>query len=243
MPSTPSNTKSRRASKPPAARPRVIANFALTADARISTRNKTPADFSSRADKRRLLEIRASGDAVLIGKGTLEAEDIAMSLPADLRAARADAGKAPVPLRVIVSNSGRIDPGLKIFRNTVSPVVIYSTKNMPPRVQAALAGVAALHLSNSDSVDLRAMLQHLRLFYKCKTLVCEGGAALFRSLLARGLVDELRVTLCPRIFGGAAAPALTGAPGDFLPRGIRCKLLKMEVVDDECFLRYRVRNG
>jgi 5-amino-6-(5-phosphoribosylamino)uracil reductase len=74
-----------------------------------------------------------------------------------------------------------------------------------------------------------------------KRLVCEGGAQVFRSLAAADLVDEVHVTLCPRIFGGIAAPTLTGVAGEFLPASISLALAKMEVVDGECFLRYRVQ--
>ena len=226
-------------------RPFVAANFALTWDARITTRNRTPVDFSSRADKRRLLEIRARSDAVLIGKTTIERENFAMSLPAeDLRAERVRRGQAAYPIRVLVSNSGRINPNLKIFQpqHSFSPVLIFSTAQMPKSTQRALDKnkIVSLHLCENKTVDLAAMLAHLRKFYKIKHLVCEGGAVLFRSLLAAGLVDEINLTFCPRIFGGEKAPTITGTPGDFLPRGIACKLMKTEIVGDECFLRYRV---
>ena len=69
-------------------RPFVTANFAITADGRISTRNLTPATFSSPRDKRRLLEIRAACDAILVGARTLSADSMTLGIPADLRAAR-----------------------------------------------------------------------------------------------------------------------------------------------------------
>ena len=62
---------------------------------------------------------------------------------------------------------------------------------------------------------------------------------MLRSFLAEELIDELYLTLCPRVFGSASAPTLTGAPGDFLPKGIPWQLLKMETIGDECFLKYR----
>ena len=103
-----------------------------------------------------------------------------------------------------------------------------------------LASRARLHLTDGEKVDVQQMFKHLRAHYKVKRLVCEGGAALFRSLLAANLVDEINLTLCPRIFGGEKAPTLTGLPGDFLPRTVSCKLVKMEVFGGECFLRYRL---
>ena len=61
-----------------------------------------------------------------------------------------------------------------------------------------------------------------------------------RALLEENLVDELNVTFCPRIFGGADAPTLTGGPGAFLPIAVECKLEAMETFEGECFARYRL---
>jgi riboflavin-specific deaminase-like protein len=222
-------------------RPFVTANFALTWDARISTRKRTPSDFSSPRDKRRLLEIRAGCDAILVSAATLAADNMAMGLPApELRAARRRRGQPEYPLRVIVSRSGRIDPRLRVFAKDFSPIVIFSTRRMPARTRAALARLADLWLYDAESVDFADLLVTLRREYRVRRLVCEGGSRIFRALLTAGLVDELHVTLCPRLFGAAAAPTLTGPAGDFLPRSVPLALKKMEVRDRECFLRYRV---
>ena len=227
--------------KPKVARPFVTANFALTWDGRISTRRGTPADFSSKRDKRRLVEIRARGDAVLVSAKTAASDNMTIGLPdAALRAARLARGQRKYPLRVLLTNSGRIDPALRLFTKTFSPVVIFSTTRMPARAQTALAAKADLWLFSSPSVNLAEMLATLRADYGVRRLVCEGGAQIFRALLAAGLVDELHVTLCPRIFGGEKAPTLTGIPGDFLPASVPLALKKMEVIDGECFLRYRI---
>ena len=222
-------------------RPFVTANFALTWDGRISTRRSTPADFSSKSDKRRLVEIRAQCDAVLVSAKTVAADNMSMGLPdAALRAARSARGQRAYPLRVLLTNSGRIDPALRLFTKTFSPVVIFSTTRMPAPTRTALAAQADLWLHESASVNLPAMLAILRADYGVRRLVCEGGAQIFRALLAAGLIDELHVTLCPRVFGGEKAPTLTGLPGAFLPASVPLTLKKMEVIGGECFLRYRV---
>ena len=111
---------------------------------------------------------------------------------------------------------------------------------MPARTRTALAAQADLWLHESASVNLPAMLAILRADYGVRRLVCEGGAQIFRALLAAGLIEELHVTLCPRVFGGEKAPTLTGLPGAFLPASIPLTLKKMEVIGGECFLRDRV---
>lgn len=227
--------------QPVPARPFVTANFALTWDARISTRRRTPSDFSSPRDKRRLVEIRAECDAILVSAATLAADNMSMGLPApELRAARRRRGQPEYPLRVVVSRSGRIDPALRIFEKGFSPIVIFSTTRMPARARSALANKADVWLYDGASVDFADMLTTLRREYRVRRVVCEGGSQIFRALLESGLVDEIHATFCPRIFGGEKAPTITGPANDFLPCGVPLTLKAMEVRDGECFLRYRV---
>ena len=216
-------------------------NFALTWDGRISTRNRTRSDFSSSRDKHRMQEIRAGGDAVLVGRATLEIEQMTMGVSDKvLQAARIAHGQPPSPLRVVVSNSGAFDPSARLFQTDFDPIVLFSTSRMPEATRAALEGKTALHLVEGAHVDLRTMLQTLRSHYGVQRLICEGGPTLLRSLLQENLVDEINLTFCPRLFGGVDAPTLTGGPGAFLPSAVECKLEAMETIGDECFTRYRV---
>ncbi len=150
-------------------------------------------------------------------------------------------GNVPWPLRVIVSNEGRIDHRLKIFQSDVSPIIIFSTKRMPQKYRLALEKKATLHLSNSKDVDLAGMLDTLRKKYGVRTAACEGGPTLFRSLLEQGLIDRLNLTIAPYMFGGAKAPTLTGLSKKFLPASVPCSLSGMRTVGDECFLTYRIK--
>src|SRR6266481_6071424 len=102
--------------KPKPKRPFVIATFAMTVDGKITTRNLSPVDFTSREDKLHLFRQRALGDAVLIGHTTVERDNVRLGLPQEeLRKVRIKRGQTPYPLRVIVSNEGKIDNRLKIF--------------------------------------------------------------------------------------------------------------------------------
>ena len=227
-----------------ARRPFVAATFAMTVDGKITTRAFSPVDFTSRADKVHLLRQRSLGDAVLVGHGTLEHDNVRLGLPdPKMRAEREARGQSAYPLRVIVSNAGRIDPALHIFQADFSRIVIFSTTRMPRKFQKALREKATLRLHEAPSVDLAWMLQQLRSEYGIRTVACEGGAELFRSLLELGLVDQLNLTIAPYIFGGKAAPTLTGRSTDFLPASVLCSLVKMRVVGEECFLEYRLRYG
>src|SRR6266404_5189102 len=94
----------------PPKRPFVAVTFAMTVDGKITTKNFSPVDFTSREDKTHLLRQRALGDAVLIGHSTLKKDNVRLGLPdPKMREARVARGQTPYPLRVIVSNEGRID--------------------------------------------------------------------------------------------------------------------------------------
>ena len=228
-------------SYPPPNRPVVAANFALTWDARVSTRDRTPSDFSSPRDKQRMLEIRASGDAVLVGRATLKIDATNLALPDEqLRARRVAEGKPPQPMRVVVTNSGKLDADLSLFQSDDPPVLVFSTERMPPETQAALRGKARLYLTREPAVDLRAMLETLWRECSVRRVVSEGGPTLFRSLLELDLVDEINVTFCPLVFGGMDAPTLTGTVAAFLSHSRECRLESTEIIGEECFARYRV---
>ncbi|PYI82122.1 MAG: hypothetical protein DMF05_00555 [Verrucomicrobia bacterium] len=219
-------------------RPFVIATFAMTADGKATTKNFVPVDFTSREDKLHLFRQRGLADAVLLGHTSLERDNVRLGVPAELQELRIKRGQSRSPIRVI----GRIDDRLKIFESDISPIIIFSTKRMPAKNQEALRKTATLHLTVAREVDLPAMLKTLRDQYKIRTLACEGGPTLFRSLLEQGLVDQLNLTIAPYMFGGGKAPTLTGLSKQFLPASVHCSLIEMRTVADECFLTYRIKH-
>ena len=223
-------------------RPVVVATFAMTVDGKVTTKNLSPVDFTSREDKLHLFRQRALADAVLIGHTSLKRDNVRLGLPVEMQETRVKRGQSRCPLRVIVSNEGRIDHRLKIFQSNVSPIIIFSTKRMPRKYERALEKKATLHLSNSKHVDLAGMLETLRKKYGVRTVACEGGPTLFRSLLEQGLIYRLNLTIAPYMFGGATAPTLTGVSKKFLPASVHCSLSDMRTLGDECFLTYRIRH-
>jgi riboflavin-specific deaminase-like protein len=218
----------------------------MTVDGKITTRDFTPVDFTSPEDKQHLFRQRALADAVMIGHSTLKRDNVRLGVPEDLRQARIKRGQTAAPLRVIVSNTGKIDSQLRIFQADpakAGPILIFSTKRMPRDVRTALREKKATpHLSDTKDVDLGEMLRILRRDYKVRRIACEGGPILFRSLLELGLVDELNLTIAPYLFGGADAPTLTGLSKGFLPASVHCVMTDMRVVGDECFLTYRIKS-
>ncbi len=221
-----------------ASRPIVVAHFAMTADGKTSARTFSPAIFTSPADKRRVQEVRA--DAVIAGRGTLATDSVTMGLShQDLRKGRADRGLSPVPLRVIVSNAGTLDPGWKVFKYSGSPLIVFSTRRMPARLRTEIAQKSELFLFQGRTVDLRKSLEILRSEFGVKRIVCEGGGALLRSLASLDLIDEISLTVAPVVFGGHLVPTLTGLPGRLLIPPLELEIVRQSLHADQCFLELR----
>lgn len=111
-------------------------------------------------------------------------------------------------------------------------------------VEPALTRAAArprLVFASAQTLELE--LGRLRLARLGGRAWCFGGAGLFRALLETGSVDELFLWVHPRIDGRRGAATLSGVSGAFFPASVACRLVKMEVAGDECFLRYRVRRA
>ncbi len=223
-----------------AGRPRVIANFAITADGKVSTRNFTPTGFTSKADKRRLQEIRCLGDALLAGARTVSVDQMSMGVSAsDLRDRRRAAGLPPEPLRIIVSNKGHIDPCWKVFQRPGAPIVIFSTRRMRQTSRASIALLADLWIFNSPKVDLAAMLRNTANRLRGTHPRLRGWPKPFSS--AVGNWSDRRTSshmgACDIRRGGIRLRSRE-FPASFLPKTIRCRLKKMQVEGRECFLTY-----
>ena len=220
-------------------RPRVLVNFAMTVDGKVSTAKFGPANFTSKHDKRRLLEIRSLGDALIVGRNTVQTDNMSMGLPdEDLRKARLERGQSEYPLRVVVSNSGDISTKLNIFRHQFSPIVVYSTTRMNSANREVLKAQAQLYLHEGERVHLPGVLEELYQKHGVRTLVCEGGPALARSLAEMDAIDELFLTVAPFLFGGAEAPGLLGRSGPFLSASQFYRLESINVLSAECYLHY-----
>jgi riboflavin-specific deaminase-like protein len=220
-------------------RPRIILNFAMTIDGKVSTAKQTPSGFTSPFDKHRLLEIRSLGDALMVGRNTLRIDNMSMGLPDEaLRRARVQRGQSEYPLRVVISNSGDLPVHLTIFNHRFSPIVIYSTTRMPAGTQAELRAKAELHLSTNEYLSLVEVLNDLYETRQVRTLVCEGGPRLAKALAELDVIDEIFLTIAPILSGGTGAPGILGTSGAFLPSARIYRLQSMKVEADECYLHY-----
>jgi len=222
-------------------RPRVIGSFAMTADGKIATVEREPSGFTSPLDKARFRKIRALGDAILVGRKTLETDSMSMTISdPHLRAERVTRGQSEFPLRIIVSSSGKLSPSSRIFSVEGGQIVLLTSPASASRARASTDLPRSVFVREIPESGLREALCVLGREFGLRTVICEGGGALFRSLVSVGCIDELYLTIAPVIFGGADAPSLTGVPGDFLPSPTRFELISMESIEGEVYCHFVV---
>jgi riboflavin-specific deaminase-like protein len=208
-------------------RPRVLVNMAPSVDGKIApARKRAPFTMSRHAeDPARMRELRARADAVVIGATNLRADD------PDL---------VPSRLRVVVTRAGtQVEPGARMFDAALGgEAVVAHASTMPEHKRAALRPSATLAELGEAEVDPLRLLEWLARERGCRVVLCEGGGVLNARFFAARAVDELYVTVVPRILGGANAPTLVEGDG-FEPDAIPdARLVSCDRVGDELFLVY-----
>ncbi|MEW2045719.1 dihydrofolate reductase family protein [Streptomyces sp. NPDC005476] len=213
--------------------PYVLLSAAVSLDGYLDDTTPERLLLSSRADFDRVDEVRASVDAILIGAGTIRADNprLLVNSP-ERRAARVAAGRPPYPLKVTVSGFGDLDPAAN-FWHTGGEKVVYTTEKGAERVRAL--GIAADAVALGPELDWRRLLEHLHDVRGVRRLMVEGGGTVHTQLLQEGLADELQLVLAPLFVGDPHAPRLFG-PGAY--QGGRLRLVETRRIEDVVLNRY-----
>jgi riboflavin-specific deaminase-like protein len=215
--------------------------MAITADGKIATANRAVSSFGSKRDKEHLLELRATADAVMSGAGTVNSGPINLGPgPAKYRRMRTRSGLAEYNLRIIASGSGGVDPSAEIFKEKFSPIIILTTGRASEDKLKPLRELGAeVKVLGPREIDFHKALIWLREKWKVKRLLCEGGGELNDALFRAGLVNEVHLTICPKIFGGRTAPTIAEGIGvSKLSDAAQFKLKSTKRVGDELFVVY-----
>ncbi|WP_155060490.1 dihydrofolate reductase family protein [Streptomyces blattellae] len=213
--------------------PYVLLSAAVSLDGCLDDTGPDRLLLSSPADFDRVDEVRASVDAILVGAGTIRADNprLLVNSP-ERRAAREAAGRPAYPLKVTVSGSGDLDPTAR-FWHTGGEKVVYTTDRGAQRLHAT--PVAADVVPLGTELDWRRLLAHLYEVRGVRRLMVEGGGRIHTQLLQQGLADELQLVLAPLFVGDPKAPRLFG-PGGY--QGGRLRLLETRRIEDVVLMRY-----
>jgi riboflavin-specific deaminase-like protein len=196
-------------------RPFVLLNMAMTADGKIANANRELSTFGSSRDQQHLLELRATADAIIAGARTVDLHRVQLGPgPLRFRRMRLRRHLREYPLRIVVSGSGSLNPQAEIFRHRYSPILVLTTARIHRRDSKRLLEVAdEVRICGDEAIDFPRTLRWLHRTWGVRRLLVEGGGELNEAFFRADLIDELHLTVCPFILGGAAAPTIADGPG------------------------------
>jgi len=193
--------------------------------------------LSDAGDREIFHALREQVDAVLAGTHTLATESYGRMIKSqDARARRAAAGRPAEPLACVVSSSGNVPLQIPLFAEPEARIIVFSPA--PLDLSGTRAAVEYVRTDPLDRTPLASALRVLRSQHDVRTLLCEGGPTLMRSLLAERLLDELFLTLSPALTGGGSGPTISAGPplSELAPLALRWVLRR----GDALYLRYAI---
>jgi 2,5-diamino-6-(ribosylamino)-4(3H)-pyrimidinone 5'-phosphate reductase len=225
-------------------RPHVVVNVAMSADGKLSTRERRQVKISGTEDFTRVDRLKAGSDAIMVGIGTVLADNPSLTVKSqDLVAARIASGRPPHPIRIVVDSQGRTPVEADILHKGEGERVIAIGEGAEKERVEALANFATIFRSSTRQVDLMELLAYLYM-KDVRTLMVEGGGTIISAFFAADLVDELLVFVGNIIIGGRDAPTLSDGQGFIDPATFpRLKLVGHEPVDDGVLLRWVVNRS
>lgn len=221
-------------------RPHVIINAAASIDGKISTAGRGKVRFTSDRDRRLMDELRAWSDAVLIGAGTLRAEDPPLQVrDPELLAARAREGRPGKLTNIVLSASLNVPPLCRFFADPGIPRIVATVAEARDDLAARLGERAEVIRLGSGRVPIRPLCERLAGFGIGRLLV-EGGGEVNAAFLSDRCVDEIYLTIAPVIIGGRASPTPVDGEGFAKGEFPSFELADCRHEDGEVFLHYRL---
>jgi riboflavin-specific deaminase-like protein len=204
-------------------------NMVASVDGRASL-NGSAVGIGSPADHRLLFELRAEADVVLHGAGTVRADPLSARVPHDLSEQRVARGMSAQPIGAIVTRSGKLPMRHPYYD---SQTLIYVSSSNPVSVDLPTVEVCRVQTVREVTTDLAHR--------GVRRILCEGGPTLNSMLFREQLIDEVFLTLAPKLFGGE--DPLTIVTGPRFEPFLRLELRSLAERDGEIFLKYGVIYG
>jgi len=223
-------------------RPFVLAKWASTLDGRLASARGESRWITGEAARRRGLLLREEYDAVLVGAGTVRADDPRLTRRLDR------AGNRP-HWRLVLDGLLRVPESARVLRGPGERVVVTAARATHPKARRLAArGVRVWSLparkgakgAKGGAVDLERLLAELAR-HGVTSLMVEGGARTLGAFFRARLVDRVAVFLAPRILGGERAPGAVGGAGFALGETPRLSGMRVEAVGEDLLVTGRVR--
>lgn len=207
---------------------KILLNCAMSVDGKIALSTKKETKISNREDLERVHRMRNEVDAILVGVGTILADDPKLTVGEKY------AKVVKQPLRIVLDSHGRTPPTARVLNDQAKTLIV---TNESCKKTFSGADVARF---GKDRVDLKALVGHLKKS-GVRILLVEGGETVMWSFFRERLVDEMSVFVGSVIIGGEASPTLVGGEGfGSFDEATRLKLVNCERLGDGVLLRYEV---
>ncbi|PSQ29511.1 2,5-diamino-6-(ribosylamino)-4(3H)-pyrimidinone 5'-phosphate reductase [Halobacteriales archaeon QS_9_67_15] len=217
----------------------VVVNAAMSADGKLSTREREQVAVSGPDDFDRVDALRAESDAVMVGVGTVLADDPSLTVDDEARRERRrDAGKPENPARIVADSRIRTPTDARVLDDRATTYLLTSEAAPQDFVSEVTEAGGEVVSAGDQQVDLAAALSQLE-SRGIDRLMAEGGGELIFSLFEAGLVDELSVFVGPSVIGGRNAPTLADGDG-FVDEFPDLSLRDVDGIDDGVLVRWTV---
>ena len=223
-------------------KPYVILNAAMTLDGKIATKTGS-SEISGPDDLERVHEIRKDVDGIMVGIGTVLADDPRLTVH------KINAKKEDNPIRVVVDNKARTPLDFRILNDDAKTIIAVSSicDESNPNFDAdavkrasEISKKADVFYSSKESVDLVEFMDYL--YSKgIKTLMLEGGSTLNFSMIRDGLIDEVKICIAPMIVGGKDSKTFFDGDGfDYMKEAVQLELEKAYPLGKDFVMEYKV---
>ena len=223
-------------------KPYVILNAAMTLDGKIATKTGS-SEISGPEDLERVHEIRKKADGIMVGIGTVLADDPRLTVH------KIPSSKSDNPIRVVVDNKARTPIDFRILNDDADTIIAVGSicdENNPDSDEDAVSRAKAISqkadvfYSSKTPVDLVEFMDYL--YSKgIRTLMLEGGATLNFSMIKDNLIDEVRICIAPMIAGGRDAKTFFDGEGfDYMKDAVKLELIKSYSCGKDFVMDYQV---
>ena len=216
----------------------VILNAAMTLDGKNATASGS-SNISGEEDLKRVHEIRRDCDAIMVGIGTVLADDPRLTVH------KIDANPEDNPLRVVVDSRCRTPIAARITNKDAKTLIAGANEYkydflVSDRYDVFKKRGVEFFWSGEKQVDLKALMNHLQR-QGIKKLMLEGGSTLNFSMIRDGLIDEINICVAPMVVGGANAKTFFDGDGfDTMDEAVRLELTDSFNLGKDLILKYKV---
>jgi 2,5-diamino-6-(ribosylamino)-4(3H)-pyrimidinone 5'-phosphate reductase len=223
-------------------KPFIFINSAMSADGKISTWQRKQVRISGTIDFDRVDQLRATSDAVMVGIGTVLADDPSLTVKsAQRKAERKAKGLDENPIRIVIDSQARTPLEADIFKKGEGKRIVVVSSSASSENVDALRKKAIVIISGDTRIDLPDVMQQLHRL-GIKHLMVEGGATLNWAMLSSRLVDEIYTFVGNIIIGGQMAPTLVDGKGFTDTSTLPLELISAEKIETGLLLKWKVLN-